>query len=179
MRILGIDPGTIFTGYGIIDFENNELKFVSSGVVKIPATKEMPPRLEAIYNELDKLIIQYKPDEFALETAFFGKNVQSALKIGYARGVSMLAAMHHGLSVKEYSPREIKKSVVGNGASTKDQVQYMIRKLLEIRKTKIKYDESDALAVAVCHAFKSNSFSKKSRNWKEFIRENPDRIIGA
>ena len=178
MRILGVDPGTIFTGYGIIDFENNELRYVSAGVIKIPVTKEMPPRLETIYNELDKLIKQFKPDEFAIETAFFGKNVQSALKIGYARGVSMLVAIHHDLAIKEYSPREIKKSVVGNGASSKDQVQYMIKKLLAIRKTKIKYDESDALAVAICHAFKNNSFSKKSRNWKEFIKENPDRVIG-
>lgn len=179
MRILGVDPGTIFTGYGIIDFNNNELKYVSAGVIKIPTTKEMPPRLETIYNGLNKLIKQYKPDEFAVETAFFGKNVQSALKIGYARGVSMLVAMHNDLVTKEYSPREIKKSVVGNGASSKDQVQYMIKKLLAIRKTKIKYDESDALAVAICHAFKTNSFSKKSRNWKEFIKENPDRVLGA
>ena len=178
MRILGVDPGTIFTGYGIIDFKNNELRYVSAGVIKIPVTKEMPPRLETIYNELDKLIKQFKPDEFAIETAFFGKNVQSALKIGYARGVSMLVAIHHDLAIKEYSPREIKKSVVGNGAASKDQVQYMIKKLLAIRKTKIKYDESDALAVAICHAFKNNSFSKKSRNWKEFIKENPDRVIG-
>ncbi len=177
MRILGVDPGTIFTGYGIIDFGNNELQYVSAGVIKISVTKEMSPRLETIYNELNKLIKQFKPDEFALETAFYGKNVQSALKIGYARGVSMLVAIHNDLAIKEYSPREIKKSVVGNGASSKDQVQFMIKKLLAIRKTKMKFDESDALAVAVCHAFKMNSFSKKSKNWKEFITENPDRVI--
>ncbi len=177
MRILGVDPGTIFTGYGIIDFEENELKHVASGFVKIPTTKEMSPRLEVIYEELNRLIKQFKPDEFALETAFYGKNVQSALKIGYARGVSMLVASHNGISIKEYSPREIKKSVVGSGASTKEQVQFMIKKLLAIRKTKMKFDESDALAVAICHAFKINSFSKRSRNWKEFIAENPDRVI--
>ena len=192
MRILGVDPGTIFTGYGIIDFESNELEYVSSGVIKILTTKEMAPRLEIIYN--DKKIIftgdlgnspspllpnteVIKPDEFALETAFYGKNVQSALKIGYARGVSMLAAIHNEIPMKEYSPREIKKSVVGNGASSKEQVQYMIKKLLAIRKTKMKFDESDALAVAICHAFKVNSFAKKSKNWKEFISENPDRVI--
>jgi len=177
MRILGVDPGTIFTGYGIIDFDNNELQYVSAGVIKISVTKEMPPRLRTIYDDLDKLIKQFKPDEFALETAFYGKNVQSALKIGYARGVSMLVAIHNDLAIKEYSPREIKKAVVGNGASSKDQVQYMIRKLLAVRKTKMKFDESDALAVAICHAFKVNSFSKKSKNWKEFIKENPDRVI--
>lgn len=179
MRILGVDPGTIFTGYGIIDFESNELKYVSAGIIKIPTTKEMSPRLQIIYNELDKLIKQFRPDEFALETAFYGKNVQSALKIGYARGVSMLAAIHNEIPMKEYSPREIKKSVVGNGASSKEQVQYMIKKLLAIRKTKMKFDESDALAAAICHAFKVNSFAKKSKNWKEFILENPDRVIGV
>lgn len=178
MRIIGVDPGTIFTGYGIIDFDRNELKHVTAGVIKIPTTKEMAPRLERIYFDLNKLIKQFKPDEFALETAFYGKNVQSALKIGYARGVSMLVASHNGLAVKEYSPREVKKAVVGNGASTKEQVQFMIKKLLAVRKTKMKFDESDALAVAICHAFKLNSFSKRSRNWKEFIEENPGRVIG-
>jgi crossover junction endodeoxyribonuclease RuvC len=178
MRILGVDPGTIFTGYGIVDFESNELKYVSSGIIKIPVTKEMAPRLKTIYDGLSSLIKQFKPDEFALETAFYGKNVQSALKIGYARGVSMLVAIHNNLLLKEYSPREIKKSVVGNGASSKEQVQYMIKRLLALRKTKIKFDESDALAVAICHAFKVNSSSKKSRNWKEFVLENPDRVIG-
>jgi crossover junction endodeoxyribonuclease RuvC len=177
MRILGVDPGTIFTGYGIIDFDNNELKYISAGVIKISVTKEMPPRLQTIYNDLSKLIKQYRPDEFALESSFFGKNVQSALKIGYARGVAMLVAIHNDLPIKEYSPREIKKSVVGNGASSKEQVQYMIKKLLAIRKSKMKFDESDALAAAICHAFKTNSFSKKSRNWNEFIKENPDRVI--
>ena len=177
MRILGVDPGTIFTGYGIIDFEKNELKYVSAGIIKIPAVKEMPPRLQAIYDELNILMKKFKPDEFALETAFYGKNVQSTLKIGYARGVSMLAAMHNNLAIKEYSPREIKKSVVGNGASSKEQVQFMIKKLLALRKTKMKFDESDALAVAICHAFKVTSPTRRSKSWKEFVEANPDRVI--
>jgi crossover junction endodeoxyribonuclease RuvC len=177
MRILGVDPGTIITGYGVVDFDRNELIHVASGIIKTPTIKEQAPRLQKIYNDLDKLIKQFKPDEFSLETAFYGKNVQSTLKIGYARGVSMLAAINNNLPIKEYSPREIKKSVVGNGASSKEQVQYMIRKLLAPTKTKMKFDESDALAVAICHAFKMNSFSKKSKNWKEFIKENPDRVI--
>jgi crossover junction endodeoxyribonuclease RuvC len=177
MRIIGIDPGTIFTGFGIIDFENNELNYVASGLIKIPATKEMAPRLKLIYDELNKLIKNYRPDEFALETAFYGKNVQSALKIGYARGVSMLVAVNNNLSLKEYSPREIKKSVVGNGSASKEQVQFMVKKLLALKKQKIKYDETDALAVGICHGFKINSLSKKSRTWKEFVLENPDRVI--
>lgn len=179
MRILGVDPGTITTGYGIIEFKENELNYVASGIISIPTTKDFGPRLEKIYNELCRVIKKYKPNEFALETAFYGKNVQSALKIGYARGVSLLAAVHNDLFVKEYSPREIKKSVVGKGSSSKEQVQYMIKGLLALRKSKMKFDESDALAVAICHAFKATSLthSKKSRNWKEFVEANPDRII--
>jgi crossover junction endodeoxyribonuclease RuvC len=178
MRILGVDPGTIFTGYGIVDFDKNELKFISAGIIKIPTVKEIPPRLQSIYDELCRLMKQFKPDEFAIETAFYGKNVQATLKIGYARGVSILAAVHHDLMIKEYSPREIKKSVVGNGSSSKEQVQFMIKKLLAIRKSKMKFDESDALAVAICHAFKATSQTRRSKSWKEFVESNPDRVIG-
>lgn len=179
MRIIGIDPGTITTGFGIIEYDRNEIKHIHSGIISIPATKDFAPRLQKIYDELNLIIKKYKPDEFALETAFYGKNVQSALKIGYARGVSLLAAAHNGLPIKEYSPREIKKAVTGNGASSKEQVQYMIKKLMSINRKKIKFDETDALAVAVCHAFKITSLTgaKKSRNWKEFVEANPDRIV--
>jgi len=177
MRIIGIDPGTLFTGYGIIEFEQNELKYIASGVIKIPPTKQQAPRLKKIYEEINLVIKKYKPEEFALETAFYGKNAQSALKIGYARGVSILTAIHNGLDVKEYAPREIKKSVVGNGAASKEQVQFMIKKLVALKKAKIRFDETDALAVAVCHAFKTSSPIRKSKNWKEFIAANPDRVI--
>ena len=152
MRIIGIDPGTLFTGYGIIEFDRNELTYVTSGIIKIPSTKQQAPRLERIYDELKRVIKKYKPEEFALETSFYGKNAQSALKIGYARGVSMLVAVHNGLEVKEYAPREIKKAVVGNGAASKEQVQFMVKKLIGINKTEIKFDETDALAVAICCA---------------------------
>jgi crossover junction endodeoxyribonuclease RuvC len=177
MRILGVDPGTLFTGFGLIDFDGYELKYVASGVLKIPPTKEIPPRLKVIYDGLDRIIRLHKPDQFALETAFYGKNIQSTLKIGYARGVSLLAATHNGLSIKEYSPREIKKSVVGNGAASKEQVQYMIGKLLALKTAKIKFDESDSLAAAVCHAFRTSSPVKKNRSWKDFAEANPERII--
>ncbi|MBM4171555.1 MAG: crossover junction endodeoxyribonuclease RuvC [Ignavibacteria bacterium] len=177
MKILGVDPGTIVTGYGIIEFNHNELTYVKSGLIKIPAIKDFAPRLQKIYDDLILLMKKYDPDEFALETAFYGKNVQSALKIGYARGVSLLAAAHNKLSIKEYSPREIKKSVVGNGASSKEQVQFMVKKLLNLRNIKIKFDETDALAVAICHAFKVATPNKKSKNWKEFIEANPDKLI--
>ncbi|MFZ5947468.1 MAG: crossover junction endodeoxyribonuclease RuvC [Stygiobacter sp.] len=178
MRIIGIDPGTLFTGYGVIDFKNNEIKHVVSGVIKIQAFKEQAKRLEVIYSEINSIIKKYKPQEFALETAFYGKNVQSTLKIGYARGVSMLVAIHNKLPMKEYSPREVKKAVVGNGAASKDQVQFMIKKLLCLNNSKIKFDETDALAVAVCHAFKITSPTKRSKTWKEFVEDNPEKIWG-
>lgn len=177
MRIIGIDPGTLFTGYGIIDFTNNEIKHVVSGVIKIQAFKEQAKRLEVIYSEINSVIKKYKPQEFALETAFYGKNVQSTLKIGYARGVSMLVAIQNKLPMKEYSPREVKKAVVGNGAASKDQVQFMIKKLLCLNNSKIKFDETDALAVAVCHAFKITSPTKRSKSWKEFVEDNPEKIL--
>ena len=177
MIILGVDPGTVTTGFGIIKFNKNELTHVASGVITTPKVKEMSPRLELIYDELVRLIKKHNPDEFAIETAFYGKNVQSAMKIGYARGVSLLAAVHNKLPAYEYSPREVKKSVVGNGASSKEQVQFMILKLLSIRNIKMKLDESDALAVAICHAFRNTISSHKSGSWKKFIEANPDRVV--
>lgn len=177
MTILGVDPGIITMGFGIIKFENGQLARIVSGIVSAPKVKELAPRLIVLYDELNKLIKEYSPDEFSIETAFYGKNVQSAMKIGYARGVSILAATHNELPVFEYSPREIKKSVVGNGSSSKEQVQYMVKKLLGLKIPKMKFDESDALAAAVCHAFRNTALSNKSGSWKKFIEANPDRVI--
>jgi crossover junction endodeoxyribonuclease RuvC len=177
MIILGVDPGTLFTGYGLIKQNKNNFTFVKNGFIKLPSSKLLPEKLEMIYDELDKIIKIYKPDEFAIETAFYGKNVQSAMKIGYARGVSILAAVHNKIETSEYSPREIKKSVVGTGAASKEQVSYMIRTILKIEDVKMRFDESDALAVALCHAFRMKSPLKRSNNWKAFIEAYPERII--
>ncbi|MBX3006527.1 MAG: crossover junction endodeoxyribonuclease RuvC [Melioribacteraceae bacterium] len=178
MRIIGVDPGTLTTGYGIVDFSRGELEYISSGTINISSKKEMPFRLKQISDELILLINKYKPDEFSLETAFYDKNIQSTLKIGYVRGISMLTAVNMKLEIREYSPREIKKSIVGNGAASKEQVQFMIKKLLDLRKPKMKFDETDALAVAICHAFKSTTAVKKGKSWKDFIAANPDRVMG-
>jgi crossover junction endodeoxyribonuclease RuvC len=177
MIILGVDPGTIITGYGIIEHIKNEVSIIASGTIIPQKTKSLAPRLKEIYTELNRLIIKYEPDEFAIETAFYNKNVQSTLKIGYARGVSLLAASMNDLKPSEYSPREVKKSIVGKGSASKEQVQYMIKTILNLNEKRLVLDESDALAVAVCHAFKIKSASVKSSNWKNFIEENPDRII--
>ena len=178
MIILGVDPGTNYTGFGIINADKNTFTRVVNGIIKLPANKSLTEKLEIIYDELNKLIKKYNPDEFAIETAFYGKNVQSAMKIGYARGVSLLAAIHNKVPTSEYSPREIKKSVVGNGAASKEQVSFMIKSLLELKKEKMKFDESDALAIALCHAFRVKNVSKKSKDWKSFVDANPDRIVG-
>ena len=177
MLILGVDPGTIVTGFGLVKYENNKLNYVYSGIIRTPKLKEMAPRLEAIYSGLDKIIKLYKPSQFAIETAFYNKNVQSVLKIGYVRGIALLIAQQYKLEIGEYSPREIKKSVVGNGAATKEQVQFMIKKLMSIKDDFSTMDESDALAIAICHAFKKDSLSHKSGSWKKFVEANPQKII--
>ncbi len=177
MVILGVDPGTIFTGFGIISQNNNHFTHVNHGVIRLPSSKSLALKLEIIYDELDKIIKIYKPDEFSIETAFYGKNVQSAMKIGYARGVSLLAAVHNKIPPSEYSPREIKKSITGTGAATKEQISYMIIKMLDLKNEKYRFDETDALAVALCHAFRMKTPSKRSNNWKDFIKAFPERVI--
>jgi crossover junction endodeoxyribonuclease RuvC len=179
MIILGVDPGTNITGYGLIEYTNNKFRRISHGVIKLPSQKTISAKIEIIYAELDKLLKTYNPDEFAIETAFYGKNVQSAMKIGYARGVSLLAAVHNKIPASEYSPREVKKAVVGKGAASKQQVNYMVMTILNSKKIKFKPDESDALAIALCHAFRLKAPSyKKSKSWKEFIEANPQRVVG-
>ena len=176
MIILGVDPGSNITGYAVIKNEGNKISRVSSGLIKLPSSKSLSQKLEIIYDKLDGLIKKHLPDEFVIETAFYGKNVQSTLKIGYVRGVSILAAAHNKIPINEYSPREIKKAVVGNGAAAKEQVNYMVKNILDL-KGKMKYDESDALAIAMCHIFKMRSPIKKGKSWKSFVEENPDRVI--
>ncbi len=176
MIIFGVDPGTINTGYGIIKYSKNEFHHITSGIIKPNPKFDLPAKLEHIYNVLYNLLKKNKPDSFVIETAFYGKNIQSAMKIGYVRGVSLLAAIHNNVETSEYSPREIKKSVTGNGAGSKEQVKFMVKKLLYLKK-KMKFDESDALAIAICHALKTKSLSNKSSSWKEYIKANPDKVL--
>ena len=178
MIILGVDPGTNYTGYGIVKAHKNSFTKVVNGLIKLPTGYTLTEKLEIIYSGLDKLIKTHKPDEFAIETAFYGKNVQSAMKIGYARGVSLLAAIHNKVPTSEYSPREIKKSVVGNGAASKQQVSFMIKSLLGIKNVKMRFDESDALAIALCHAFRVRRITTRSKDWKSFIEAYPERVVG-
>ncbi len=178
MIILGVDPGTLFTGFGVIKYDTR-ISYVFSGVIKLSSNTPMPERLGVIYTELTKVIKEYSPSEFSIETAFFGKNVQSALKIGYARGSAILSAFHNSLNICEYSPREIKKSIVGSGSATKEQVGFMVKTLLNTEKTFTKLDETDAIAAAICHAFRHKNTNTKSGSWKSFLETNPHLIISG
>ncbi|NUM70390.1 MAG: crossover junction endodeoxyribonuclease RuvC [Ignavibacteriaceae bacterium] len=173
MIIIGVDPGTVRCGYGLIRKSGSTVQYIDSGVINLSSADSVPFRLGIIYTRITEKIREYKPEFFALETAFFGKNVQSALKIGYARGAAMLAAVHHDLIVAEYSPREVKKAVTGNGGATKEQVSYMVRTILSDKEAEFRLDESDALAIAICHSFRAKSDEPNVRNWKDFIKNNP------
>lgn len=177
MIILGVDPGTLFCGYGIIRLNKTTPLYIKSGVINLTSEKTLPEKLKVIYDELSLIIRRNKPTEFAIETAFYGKNIQSAMKIGYARGVSLLAAVHNNLEIREYSPREVKKAVVGNGAASKEQVKYMVASTLNIEADFKKFDESDALSIALCHAFRFKTPSVRNTSWKAFVEAFPERII--
>jgi crossover junction endodeoxyribonuclease RuvC len=180
MIVLGVDPGTLITGYGVVSSTHGTMTLLTTGVIRNKGTRSMPLRLESIYDGLEAIIERYTPDEFAIETAFYGKNAQSALKIGQARGVAMLAAVHRQLPTSEYAPRAVKKSVTGNGAASKEQVQFMVRSILRLRVVPKELDATDAVAVALCHLMHRQPRASKSRateGWKSYIERNAGRIV--
>lgn len=150
-------------------------------VLKLPVKKDNHERLFLIHEKIIQLIKQYKPHEFAIEAPFFGKNVQSMLKLGRAQGVAIAAAMSAGLPVTEYSPKKIKQSVTGNGNADKEQVWKMLKQLLQLKDEPAYFDATDALAIAVCHHFQMNSVTAKAgknvKGWNEFIKKNPQRVL--
>ncbi|MDR3012188.1 MAG: crossover junction endodeoxyribonuclease RuvC [Chitinispirillales bacterium] len=150
MVILGIDPGTAVTGYGVVRTVNNAMSWMDAGVIVTDTSMPLCRRLLLIYDGIREKIAEYNPQRVSVEEAFYGKNVHTTLVLGHARGVAMLAAAQHGCEVSEYSPREIKKSVTGNGNATKEQVEYMVKMLLRSPVEKMRQDAYDALAVAVC-----------------------------
>ncbi|MCE1165921.1 MAG: crossover junction endodeoxyribonuclease RuvC [Bacteroidetes bacterium] len=184
MRIIGIDPGSVITGAGVIEIVNGTPGVLDFDALKMNSKMSMPARLKKIYDFCIAKIQKYNPEQLSVETAFFGKNIQSTLKLGQVRGVVMLSALNSGLGVSEYSPREIKKSVTGNGAASKTQVQNMVRRILSIKETRMLSDASDALAIALCHYYGSlNSKSlivkksPKKTDWKQFVENNPGKIF--
>ncbi len=167
-------------GYGLIAVKGNEISLLEWGVLKPGKVKDSYKKLQLIFNTVSGLITKYKPDAFAIEAPFFGKNVQSMLKLGRAQGVAIAAAMRHGLEVTEYSPKKVKQSITGNGNAAKEQVWKMLQTLLSFKESPEHYDATDALAVAICHYFQTNSVlgkvSKGLKGWDDFVKKNPQRI---
>jgi crossover junction endodeoxyribonuclease RuvC len=178
--ILGIDPGTIVMGYGLITVKDNKVSLLELGVLKPGKIKDSYKKLQLIFNTVSGLITKYQPTDFAIEAPFFGKNVQSMLKLGRAQGVAIAAAMRHGLEVTEYSPKKVKQSITGNGNADKEQVMKMLQTLLSFTESPKQFDATDALAVAMCHHFQSSSIlgnvGKGLKGWDEFVKKNPERI---
>ncbi|MFQ5593675.1 MAG: crossover junction endodeoxyribonuclease RuvC [Anaerolineae bacterium] len=152
MLVLGIDPGTAITGYGLVrEIGGRQVELVDYGVIRTPSKQPMAERLKQLYHDLSRIIDSYRPDEAAVEELFFSRNVTTALSVGQARGVAILAAAEAGLPVHEYKPREIKQAVVGYGNASKEQIQQMVRVLLGIDEIPRPDDAADAVAVAICH----------------------------
>lgn len=180
--ILGIDPGTTIMGYGIIRVVGKKVELITLGVFDLHKTKDHYLTLRTIFEQTTELIKQYLPDEVAIEAPFFGKNVQSMLKLGRAQGVAMTAALMRDIPIAEYAPLKIKMSITGNGNATKEQVAKMLERLLHISKDNMPkhLDATDGLAAAYCHYLETANPIKKSgkqfRNWKEFAAQNPDKV---
>jgi len=152
MRIIGIDPGFAITGYGIIDYKGNRFSVVEVGVISTEADQELSERLLKLSQGLDFLLNKYKPDAMAIEELFFNTTVKTAIKVGHGRGVAMLSAAKAGIKVTEYTPLQVKQAVVGYGRAKKEQVQQMVKVLLNLDRIPKPDDAADALAVAICHA---------------------------
>lgn len=179
MVVLGIDPGSRHTGYGILEVEGNGERVVEYGQLDLDPRKSHELRLKHIYDRLTGIIERCLPDECAIEMPVYGRNPQSMLKLGRAQASAMLAVLNRGIPVTQYTPAEVKKSVTGNGNASKEQVAYMIRSILSITEDDpaLGTDASDALAVGLCHAHRlSHGPAQRFKNWESFVRANPDRI---
>ncbi|MGM9827310.1 MAG: crossover junction endodeoxyribonuclease RuvC [Muribaculaceae bacterium] len=183
--IIGIDPGTNLMGYGILRIygpaSRRKLEMVTMGVIRLNKFEDHYMRLHRIYERVLSLVEQYLPDEMAIEAPFFGKNVQSMLKLGRAQGVAIAAALARDVPIAEYEPRSIKMAITGNGGASKEQVREMIRRILNIPDSSlegIELDATDALAAALCHHYESTRPlpRKSASSWKDFIQKNPDRV---
>ncbi len=178
--IIGIAPGTNVMGYGILGIKAKKPSLIAMGVVKLNKFDSHYLRLLRIHERVVGLVEQYLPDELAIEAPFFGKNVQSMLKLGRAQGVAIAAALSRDIPITEYEPRKIKMAITGNGAASKEQVREMLRRILNIADADldIELDATDALAAALCHFYESSRPvpSAGPKSWKDFIAKNPDRV---
>lgn len=151
MRVIGIDPGTAITGWGIVEGDGNNLTALGYGVITTPAGVPLPQRLQTIYQELTAIIQRWQPETAGLEELFFSKNAKTALTVGHGRGVAMLALANANLTIAEYKPLEVKQAITGHGGADKPQIQYMVQLLLSLEDIPRPDDAADALAVAICH----------------------------
>jgi crossover junction endodeoxyribonuclease RuvC len=175
--ILGIDPGTTVMGYGLIEvFSKSEMKLLQYGVIHLAKYDNHAIKLKKIFERILSLIDDYHPDEMALEAPFFGKNVQSMLKLGRAQGVAMAAALYRDIPITEYAPKKVKMSVTGKGTASKEQVAEMIIRMLNIKDAPKLLDATDALGVAICHHFQDGVVASKGGNWNTFVNQNAERI---
>lgn len=178
--ILGIDPGTLMMGFGLIEVSGHNITLIVMDVLKLSAKKDAYERLQIIHHKVCELVLNYAPHQLAIEAPFFGKNVQSMLKLGRAQGVAIAAAMQAGVPVTEYSPRKIKQSITGNGNADKLQVMKMLQRIVFFNDDPKYLDATDALAVAVCHHFQNNTLQQNAGNkvngWKDFLNKNPGRV---
>ncbi|MCH2213842.1 MAG: crossover junction endodeoxyribonuclease RuvC [Flavobacteriales bacterium] len=178
--ILGMDPGTNIMGYGIIKVEGKKFEMLSCGIIKLGKYPDHALRLRKIFDRVVSLIDEFTPDELSIEAPFYGKNVQSMLKLGRAQGVAIAAALSRDMPYREYAPRKIKQSITGNGNASKEQVAKMLQTILGLKELPESLDASDALAAAVCHGFQTRKGLETTSyaSWKSFLTANPDRKRG-
>ena len=174
--ILGVDPGTNVMGYGLIQIYKHKLTLIQYGVIHLNKYEDHAIKLNKIFERIVQLIDEYHPDFMAIEAPFYGKNVQSMLKLGRAQGVAIAAAISRQVPITEYAPKKIKQSVTGNGNASKEQVAAMLCNLLTITEAPKLLDATDALAVALCHHFQNGKVATKAKGWGAFLKEHPDRV---
>lgn len=184
--ILGIDPGTLIMGYSIIRVQAGAIHLMQIDVLKLSSKQDNYQRLQCIHQKVSELLQQYRPDEFAIEAPFFGKNVQSMLKLGRAQGVAIAAAINSGVPVTEYSPKKVKQSITGNGNAGKEQIFKMLQNIVTLPDKPQYLDATDALAVAVCHHFqdklalpqapKSTTRKRSDNSWETFLKTHAHRV---
>lgn len=176
--ILGIDPGTNIMGYGVIGVRGKEPFLLTLGITDMRKEKDPYKTLQTIFRDVIELIDKYHPDELAIEAPFYGKNVQSMLKLGRAQGAAIAAALSREIPIFEYAPRKIKMSITGQGSASKEQVADILERILHFKTDSVKLDATDGLAAAVCHFFqaKPTGNGKSFTSWNDFLRKNPERL---
>ncbi|MFP4527371.1 MAG: crossover junction endodeoxyribonuclease RuvC [Candidatus Kapaibacterium sp.] len=179
MIILGIDPGSVNCGWGVISAaDDGALRVVEYGVIRAKkADANMPGRLKEIYTRLGQVIHRNRPDCAVFESAFYSRNVQSLMKLSHARAAAVLATVMEDIAIEEYTPREVKKSVTGRGNAGKEQVDFMVRRMLGIKESPEFFDATDALAVAICYSIKRRSPKNSAGSWEDFLKKNSARIV--